>query len=213
MPLLGGHEDDAVGGTGAVDGGGTRVFQNGEILDVIGIQVVESTLVGNETVDDEQRRVVRRGGDTTDVEVRALTVRVEALALDDDVRRGTLERLGDIGDRTVFEEFRTDGFHRTGGTLPGRRTVADDDDLVEKFRILFQHDPGKVGAGGEFQFHETHGGKYENVVRRGVDGKTTIEPRHGSRVGTFYQDAHADQGFSVDVHDGTFDRYLRSRNV
>ena len=58
LTALGGDEDNAVGTTRTVDGGGGCILQHGDVLDVVGRNVADS--VNGESVDDV-KRVVRLG--------------------------------------------------------------------------------------------------------------------------------------------------------
>lgn len=62
ISVLGGNKDDSEGGTGTVDGGRGCVFQYRDVGDVIGVDRVH---VAFYTVDEDQRRTVGAGSDST----------------------------------------------------------------------------------------------------------------------------------------------------
>ena len=67
-----GHEHDAVGGTGAVDGGGSRVFEDLDGSDVGRVQVVDAAVNGH-SVHDIERIGIVDGADAADLDLRAGT--------------------------------------------------------------------------------------------------------------------------------------------
>ena len=133
---------------------------------------------------------------------------VIAPSLDDDVGGGALEGLGHVGDRTVLQHLRADGFHGTGRALAGGGTVTDDDHFVQQFAVLPHHDDAEVRRGRQFEILESHGGEDEDVRWPGIDGELTVVVGHDSVRGPFHEDYHTDQRQPVLVNDGPLDGSL-----
>ena len=65
--FLCGDDDDAVGGTCAVDGRGSGILQHGDLVDIIRVDVAQSAADGQSVDDDEGRRAgVERAHATND---------------------------------------------------------------------------------------------------------------------------------------------------
>ncbi len=146
--LLRGHEDDAVRTGRTVDGGGSRILQDGHGLDVLRGQGAD--FAARDAVDDHERTVAGlQGGGAADLVV-GTGVRVGALARDD-VQAGDLtgeHRHGVV--RGTAEEVLA--VHLDDGRrdlLLGEGTVADDDHLVQELRILGKEDAGRDLGGLE----------------------------------------------------------------
>ena len=126
-----GDEHHAEGGTGAVNGRRGRILEDGDALDVIG---VEQGRIALGAVDEHQGAAAAADGcRTTDVVVRALA-RLAVFNVDVEVGDGTEEHLGGVGRRTASESlFRhlVDGASKVG-FLHG--AIGHHHDIVEKLR-------------------------------------------------------------------------------
>ena len=66
LTLLGGDKNDAVGGTGTIDGTRGGILQHFDALDVVGVHTLHTILVGRHAVYNIKRIRVVDGTDTTD---------------------------------------------------------------------------------------------------------------------------------------------------
>ena len=127
--LLGGDDDDAVGGTCPIDTGGSRILEDGDALYIVDIEVGHALFQGagtgvvgvlyRETVDDiEGCRHTIHGRDAAD-EVRLCVVACHL----------TFEEGGETAEALVLQIGTGDLGKRTGGAFLAQRLITRDDDL------------------------------------------------------------------------------------
>ena len=126
---LGRDDNDAVSTAHTVDGGGRRVLEDRETLDIFGVDIVEAAFY---TVDQHQRTgmLVREGGDTADPDV-GLVVAGFAGTLHGDHARETSRDDGGQTGRRHLDLIRLDGSLRTDDRNLSLGTITHDDDFVQ----------------------------------------------------------------------------------
>ena len=209
LTLLGRHEQHAVGGTRTVDGGRTGVLEHRDILDVRRIEFVERRVVGNQSVDDDQRLVVVHRTDTADVDVELVVSRVVASLLDNEAGRRTLQRLCEVGHRTLGNGLRLDlidGAHRAAAR---RRTVTDDDHVVHHLRVLGKRHVEQRPVGYRKRLRLI-ADEREGQLGIGSAGDliSSVDSGRSSGRGAFDKDGDAEQGLACSVIHGTPDSHL-----
>ena len=192
--LLGGDQDNAVGSAGAVDGGGGSVLENGNLLNVTGIQVGQGAF---DSVDDHQRIVVVHGVVTTDVHGRN-AARSGTSLLDDETGGGTLETFQHVVDGLAFQFFGGDGGHGAGEVHLLLHTVTHYHGVVQKEAGLFQGDVNLRAAGHVHLLGLVADGREDqHRTGRGLDGVKSVNVGHCTLRGAFDHDRSANDRFSV----------------
>ena len=215
--LLGGDEDDTVTGAGTVQGRGGRAFQNGDALNVLGVEV-ESTATAIGTapeaglaVDVVATRVVR---DTVH-DVEGLVIVGEGGGTADDHAGGSADTGTGVGDlqagdlslegvreahaAAAGELFRLDVLHGVAeGLLFTGDAEGGDDNFVQEFAVFLEDDvlggtvehvfDGRIADAGHLD-----GGADRHVV----DREGTVGIGDGAVGGSRYHDARADDGADV----------------
>ena len=204
---LGGHEDDAVRSAGAVDGGGCRVFQDGQALDIVRVDggdgVVRVGEVGlvtghhRNTVHDPQRLVAGvDGGCTADTDLRVGT-RLAGFGGDGDAGHLTGQHLVDGRCRDGGDLVGLDGRDGAGLRLAAGRTVTDHDHV---FQILSVGSKCAVDDGtsvdGDFLRLVADETEQQGRVGRCVEGIGTVEARSRAGRGAFHRDGRKCHRFS-----------------
>ena len=195
---LGGHEDDAVRSAGAVNGGGS-ILQDGNALDVLGVQAGEVTV--GDAVHHDERAGVAEGALTADEDHGVILARLAGTHVSDDAGRLAGQGVGEIGGGDLLEFLAVDGGDgtREGGLLLD--TVADDDDFIEVLRVLGEDHVDEGTAVDRFLHGLVADGREcENRVRRNAQGVGAVRCRNG-RVRGIRHDGDTDQGFSRRVGD------------
>ena len=200
LALLGGDQQDAVGGARTVNGSRTGILQHRDVLDVRGIELVEAGVVRHQTVDDDQRFVVVHRTDTADVDVELVVGRVAASLLDDEAGRSALQRLRQVGDGTFGDGFGLDLVHGAHRTAAGGGAVADDDHFVHQLRVFLQRHVQQRAVGHRKRLRLVAD---EREVEFGIGGALdlvfTVDTGRGSDRSTFDNDGNAEQRRSCGV--------------
>ena len=213
--FLGGHEDDAESTAGAVDGAGGGVLQDGDRLDVLGVDGGKVTL---DAVDHHEAAAalahgigaeLLAGGGGTGL-VGFLVVAADAdgalvgsLAVDgDDLKTGhlALEGAGDRRIGPVLEFLADNGFDGAHELGLLKSTVTDDDRGIEELRVVDERkvDNGATGN-GFFDRLVPDALADEDSVGGCLDGIFAIEISDNSRRRPLDHDGRADQRFVVCV--------------
>ena len=223
--LLGGDEDDAVTGAGTVKGRGGRAFQDGNTLDVLGVEVesaaaaVRAAPEAGLAVDVVAARVIRNA--VHDVE--GLVVVGEGGGATDDHAGGSADTGTGVGDlqagdlalegvreahaSTAGQFFGLDVLHRvTQGFLLTGDTEGGHDDLVQQFTVFLEDDVCRSSVENVFDGRiadaaHLDGGTDRNIV----DRVGTIDVRDGAVVGPSHDDTRTDDGADI-VGDSTGSR-------
>ena len=211
LTLLGGHEDDAVRGAGAVDGAGSRVLQ-----DVDGFDIVRgkgSDVTARDAVDDIQRGRGTDGAHTADGHLVAFARLTGVL---DDGHAGGLALQGAEGidrvDRGEFLAGDIDG--GAGDEALALRTVTDDDRLVQLGGGLGENHVIDVLSGHDRELIRlvTEGLHVDRGAVRHGKGVVSAGIRDDAACGAHLGDTGSDDGISVRVSDRTGDPLVLSHN-
>ena len=197
--LLGGHEDDAVGSPGTVDGAGGGVLQDVDGLDVVGGEGGDGA-VGH-TVDDVERGVGTGGTHTADRHFVALARLTGVL---DDIHAGGLALQGAEGiDGVRGGEFVAAHAHRgTGHEFLALHTVTDDDGFFKHLGVVLEGD-GHVVGGSHPAGGVADAGNLQRCPGGHVDGEVAVEVGGDTVRGARHQNAGADDRRAVCVDDFT----------
>ena len=182
---LGGHEDDSGGATGAVQGGGSRILQDGDALDVTLRDVGQAGRIRSAVDDDERIGRSGQGGDTADVDATAAGTRGAGGTFHLETGHLADQGVGNIGRRALLQFI---GFHHGRGAGEGLlrgRTESDDDGFVQQIGVLFHDDVDDTTS-----FHrnlladEADVRDGQDGVRRSVDGVSAICTGNDAIAGT-----------------------------
>ena len=228
--LLGGDEDDTVTGAGTVKGRGGRAFQDGDALDVLGVEVesaaaaVRAAPEAGLTVDVVAARVVRdavhdieglvivgQGGGSTDDHAGGSADTGTGVG---DLQTGdlSLEGVREAHAAAAGQFFGLDVLHRvTQGFLLTGDAQGGHDDLVQQFAVFLEDDvcgsavKDVLDAGIADAAH-LDGGTDGNIV----DREGTVDVRDGAVVGPGHDNARTDDGTDI-VGDSTGSRAVLGR--
>ena len=197
---LGGDEDDAVGGAGAVDGGGRSVLDHGNAGHVIGIHAAH---VGLHAVHEDQR--VRRidGGDTPDVQGTGGT-RITGRSGDVQARYRALEHVRQVVRGTVFQVLGVHGGDGAGEVHLLLDAVAHDHGLIQKHGVFLQGDVHRPLPGGDTDGlgDITQTGDFQrHLVRGDAEGEGSVGGGHVTGRRTGDEHGRSDQGLLPRVQD------------
>ena len=210
--LLGRDDDDAVGSAGTVDGGRGGVLQDGEGLDVVGVDRGEGVahegaafLGDRDTVDDDER-VVARGqrGAAADTEGR-LGSGFAGGGNDVQTRHLADEGLGGTGDRTAVDIVGLDGDDGSRHILFLDGAVADDHDIIQIFGIRQEMEGRRDLGGRECLGGVADAADHHRRVRTGHGQFVfAVETRGGARRGALFHHSGPDDGSHL-VDDDSLD--------
>ena len=194
---LGRHEDDAVRGAGAVDGGG-GVLQDVDALDFLTGKAGELIAAAGNAVDDDERGVVAEGGAAADVHDGIVTARFTGTVVDDDAGHTAGEALGQV-DGGVLDQFLTGGRRdRTRQRDLGLGAVADGDGLLQEDVVFPEDEVDDILAVNRgLLFLKAHQGGHEDGIAGGVDAVTALCIGQGTVGGTLHHDEGADKRFAL----------------
>ena len=204
LGVLGRDDDDAVGGLGAPDGGGGRIFQDGDVLDVVGVDRVEGRL-NREAIDDDERRS-RSGesGQTADLERR---IAIDILRISQ-TRSGADQAAADVCGR-FFDLRPVDDVERTGRPFLGDRLVTGHDDVVQGLHAFCQRDINHAAfADGHRDFLKTDAAETQGIRLFGQDGILAVQAGGSRRRCPVNEDRHAGDRIPIGVADSSADPAL-----
>ena len=200
VTLLGGNDDNAVGGTGTVDRRGGRILEDREALDVVGVDGLERvghTLAAvdrqRNAVDDDERVVGRiQGSGATDTDRRSAA---RTAVTRDDLQTSdlALEHVLGRDDRAPVEFFGLNGGDGTGHVIFLDGTVTDDHDVVKELGVLRQGDGGGHFGGLEDLACIADAADLDHSIG-GLDSKdvVTVETGRGSVRSALFDDGGTD---------------------
>ena len=203
--VLGGDEDHAPGRAATVDGGGGGVLQDGDVLDVVG---VDERKVGDfHAVDQDQRLVVAVDGTGTAETHRRGGAEVSRVVGDGQAGDDALETLRHVDDRLAAEGLlhvdRRDGAGQVDLLL---RTETDDHGFIEELRVIGQDDVDHAAAGdGHLLGLVADAGELQGSVCGSVDGVAAIRVGRRARCRTDDHYVRSDDRLIVVVDDTTRD--------
>ena len=201
LALAGGHEYDAVGGAGTVDGGGSRILEDVDGLDIGRVEVIQ--IAAGHTVDDDERVGVAVGAETADGDVVAGTRHTAGL---DDIhtRDRAVESAEGVGGVLLLDVF-------TGNINSGTReeflllgTITDDDGLFEHLVVFLERDDHALGS-GDGDRRVADAGDFELSARRDLDAEFTIQVSRCTRVCAGDHDGGADDRLLAGINHLTAD--------
>ena len=179
-----------VGRPRAVQGRGSRVFQDRDVLDVVWVQVCDARRVGY-SVYDVQRIATRRNGAKPANTNGGRRTRLPAAGGGRNPSRGTGNGTGNGRDGAHFERF---GIYCTGRTRKGGffgATEGGHDDLFQISDIGAQRDVDRTLATHRQIFaHKTYKTKRQLRVRRCRQAVGTLGVGGSTPVGTLYYYAY-----------------------
>ena len=167
---LGGDQDDARRSLRTVDRSRCGVFQDGDVLDVVGIYVVDRA---GHAVDQHVGvgRAVGHRGDAADAD-RGRAARRRVGAGDRHARHGALKGLRDGRGLTVEDRFASDRGERPRQVLFPHGAVAHDDHFVHRGALLLEHDvERRAAADGQGLGLVAQVGDEERCIRGGLFGQ------------------------------------------
>ena len=198
LTLLGGHENDAIGSTGTVDGSRGSVLQHLDALDVGGIYALHAVLVGRHAVDDIQGFGTVDGSDTADADHRFGTRLTRGRR---HLHTGGHALQGVLGAQTRLT-VQVVGTHLGDG---GRHdallldAVADDDDVVQHLSIFAHHD-GHALRGFQLLSDIADKTNGNRCTRAHVNSETAVEVGDGAVLGiTLFDDGSTNDGLTLVV--------------
>ena len=203
VALLRRDEDDTIGGTGAVDGGRSRILEDLDALDVVRVQVGDITL---HAVDQAERILALVDGRTAaDEETRRGTGQV---VVGRDAQAGdlALEGVADRRDRRVHQLFTVHFGDGGGQGLAGLGAVTDDHDVVQQVFIHLQgHIDDSGTADALLLVLIADEGVDQRLARFHLDGIAAVQV--GDRTGLLAldEDAGAGERFTGGVGDPAAD--------
>ena len=207
--LLGGDQDDAVGGTGTVDGSRCRILEDLEGSDVVRIQVVD---VAHWYVvhDIKGIRTGTESGGTSDADGGTFTGRT-GIRGDLNACCSALHSLKNIGRRLGHDCIGVYGRDGSGQVTFLDGAVTDDDDVVESRRLFAD---GEIDGGltrvRHFHGLVTDAGEEECVTGLYIAQRPfAVSIRDRAVVGPFDLDDGAFDRLAVLVQDRTSDPVLR----
>ena len=198
----GGHEDHAVGGTCTVDGGRGGVLQDFDRLDVIGVEVVD-TSIDRHSIHNVERVGVVDGADTTDLDLGSGTGLARGLG---DLDTGDLALDGIVDGRgaDLVEGVAVD--LRDGGGYDAflLDTVTDHDCLVEQLGVIFQDDlQFLLLRDRDRTGHVADAGHFQDSARRDAEGEFTIQAGGRAVAGSLLDHESADNRLAGCVQNNT----------
>ena len=199
------HEHDTVTGLDTIDGCGGGVLQDFDGGDALRIQIAD--VIDLEAVHDHERRGLGVRGITANLDGGRST-RSSGSVHDLDAGGLALERLGDIDRRAILEVGLLHGRDRARNVALALDAIADDDGLLEEFRV-FRQDNVDDGTSG----HRNRlgciadAGVDEGCAGRNADGIVTTQVRlRSNSLVTAEHDRGSDDGFATRVCHFSLDR-------
>ena len=194
--LLGGDEHHAVGGAGTVQGGGSRVLQDGDRLDVIGVDVGDRSVERNAVHHIERSAVGVDGTETTDTDAAGGT-RLAGCRGELHAGGNTFEGVGGIGHRADFQLLAVERSGRSGEVFLVDRTVGNDHKFFQAFRVGCQHDVDHAAAfHGSFLVEVADGAEDKNSISRHRNCVVAVCVGSGTGHGAFDLDRSERNAFA-----------------
>jgi len=191
LSAFGGDQDDPVGGPGAVNGGGSRILEDVDRLDITGVKGVQRT--SGHSVDDVKRGGIAGGAQTADVDVVAFADLAGTLG-DVDPRGLALKGTQYAGSVEFFNVLALDLQGGTGDQLFLLDTITYHHHLIDPDQFLLENDGegGSVSCDDLEGFH-THEGEDQGSFRGDIgQGENAVGIGDGSGDGSL--DGHGDPG-------------------
>ena len=206
LALLGGDEDDTVGGTCTVDSARSGILEHFDTLDVVGVHKVKTSLDGH-AIDDVERIGVVDGTGTTDTNTRSFT-RLTRVGGDVDTGCETLQCIvhadGGLVQKVIAADL-GDGCRYDALLL---HTVTNDHNVLKELVVLDQNDvhlgTSSLLLGDVAHEREHEGGITWNIGNREV----AVKIGHRTRRGAFHHDAGTEDGFAHLIYNDAVHHHL-----
>ena len=201
---LGGHQNNAVGTLGTVDGRCGSVLEDAEGLDLVGLDVVD---VAGHAVDQHQGfRTALEGADTADPELGVVTSGLGAALDADQTGELTGEVARQVARCRLHQVAGSDGCDRADHGLAFLLAVTHDDDLFDLVRIGFQLDVDDVAAVDREGLRQVADvADRDGLLVVYVKDEQTVGVGCGADAGILDVYGGTDQRRSVGIGDGTRD--------
>ena len=205
---LGGDDHNAVGTAGTVDGRRRSILQDVDAFNLGGVEGRHAVFAG-ETVDDVQRLVALRDGDTATYADGDFSTRSTFALHHLHTGYAAGQGLRHIRGRSLQQLIALDRYDRTGQVFAARRTVTDGYDFFQLNSIVVENHVD-LFLTGNFDFLRLHTyiGKDEDVLGCVVyfDRVLAVEVGDGSdTLGSFQHDVGTDYFHAIRV--SHFTRY------
>ena len=181
LTLLGGDHDHTVGATGAVQGVGSRILEDGHGLDIARGDVVHVAVVRHTVDDDERILTCVDGGDTTHADG---SVGTRSAAGGDQLDTSHLagESVRGAGDLRKGKLLIVEHLGGTGKGFLRGLTEGHDDGLGKHLGISLEGDiDDRTSGHGNLQRLETKAGEGKGAIGRDRNTVVTVDIRH--RIG------------------------------
>ena len=202
LAALGGDEDDAVRAAHAVHGRGGGVLQDGDVLDVVRVDLPEGAF---DTVHEHQRLGAVQGADTADADDRFVVTRQTRVLDGLDARQPAGEGVAQGSDRRLDDVVAADIGDGAGDGHLLLGAIGHDDHFVEIPGIGLHPDPHLAGHGHLLGRITDVGDDQRRIRTDRAELERTVEIRHRAGRGAFHQDRHADQRLAGFVFNHAFD--------
>ena len=207
LTLFGGNQDNAVCRARTVDGSRAGILQDGDTLDVVGVQ---RSHVGLHTVHDNQRAAVVERAGTTYLDRDAFITGGTAALRDAHTGSCTCQCLSQAGDGAVGNLIGAYGGYRTGEVHFLLYTVTHNDYFFEHFVVLLQcHGDVRLSLDGDFLCHITDVADNQGCIVLYFQREFTVHVSNGAIVrGTFFYHTGSDDSHTCVIEYCTGDGLL-----
>ena len=181
LTFLGGNNHNTVCTAVTINGAGGSILKNGHGLNILRVDVGDGAIVRN-TVHNVERGVGgTHGTDTTDADRGSTTAgRVAAGGSYLHTRGGTGEGAGNAGGHFFLDDL---SFHLGGGTREGTLgcgTIGHNDGLLQELVVICKDNgDGSAVVHLDLGVLITHAVHFQNTIGGNVNGKRTVNVRHG----------------------------------
>ena len=194
VAALGRDEDDAVGAAHTVDCGGGRVFEDGNRLDVVGIDVGHRTL---HTVHQYQRRRIVEGAGSTDEQGRRVSTGYTRRLHCCDTGKAAGKHSAYVSVRGFQQVFAADLRNRAHYEFLFLSSITDYEDFLKDIGVFFKDHVDLCAIPySDFLVFVAHKAVDKNLVRAGNRDKiTAVRIGHGPAAGiSFHEHYHSRLG-------------------
>ena len=202
LALLGGDDDDTVGGTATVDRSRGGILQDLDGLDIGRVQGVQ-VLVGGDTIDDIQGVTSVDGAHTAHTDGGTATTG-SGIGHDVHTRELALHRVEHVGVAVADRAFHVHHSHGTGQVSLALYLITGHHKFLELDGVVLEGD-GHTILGGNLHLFITDVGYHQYGSGIYLDDEVTIKVGHCTVAGTFLNHSGADDGLSSLVNDGACD--------
>ncbi len=207
---LGGYQDNAVGGTGAVSGGGSGVLQYGNGLDIVRIQGIQCTsglfVTGEVHGAGHHRNTVNNpqgsigcidGAGTTDTDIGVGT-RLTGIGADGNTCQFTGQGILYGSNRGRCQRFTLHGRNGAGHGLPLLRTIGHNHNVFQNLGVFHHHKiDGSAAVHGNRLFLVADDRNSQGTVGGRIEGIFSLKICHSTLGGTLHKDSSSGKRVSA----------------